>query len=143
MELLQDMYPLPKVLFGCVFTETEDRIFIDHLKLLVNEEDALCRDNTYQWICLLLKQGVNRSIVMNADLEENELTVYSFPIPYTRYGSVMIESETGTLLQLISVLRSETDCCRRYRFFRQILSVMEGTWKRASAMNGHVTEMSR
>ena len=143
MELLQDMYPLPKVFFGCVFTETEDRIFMDHLKLLVNEEDALCRDNTYQWICLLLKQGVNRSIAMNADLEENELTVYSFPIPYTRYGSVMIESETGTLLQLISVLRSETDCCRRYRFFRQILSVMEGTWKRASAMNGRSGEMSR
>ena len=143
MELLQDCYPLPKVFFGCVFTETEDRIFMDHLKLLINDEDALCRDETGRWIGLLLKQGVNRSIVMNADLEEDELTVYSFPIPYTRYGSVMIEAETGTLLHLITSLRSETDRCRRHRFFQQILSVMEGAWKRASAMNGHETGMSR
>ena len=143
MQSVQDFYPLPKVFFGCVLTETEDRILVDHLKLLVNDEDALCRDEAGRWIGLLLKQGVNRSIMMNADLEDDGLIAYSFPIPYTRYGSVMIEAETGTLLHLITSLRSETDCCRRYQFFRQILSVMEGTWKRAASMNGHVTGMSR
>jgi|GEM_PF-891365 len=143
MEPVQDTYPLPKVFFGCVFTETEDRIFMDHLKLLINDEDALCRDETGRWIGLLLKQGVNRSIMMNADLEEDELVVYTFPIPYTRYGSVMIEAETGTLLHLITSLRSETDRCRRHRFFKQILNVMEGAWKRAYAMNGTFQGMSR
>ena len=143
MELLQDMYPLPKVFFGCVLTETEDRIFMDHLKLLVNEEDPLYRDEAGRWTGLLLKQGVNRSIMMNADLEEDVLIVYTFPIPYTRYGSVMIEAETGTLLHLITSLRSDTDRCRRHRIFQQILTVMEGAWKRAYAMNGTSDGMSR
>jgi hypothetical protein len=143
MQSVQDFYPLPKVFFGCVLTETEDRILVDHLKLLVNDEDALCRDEAGRWIGLLLKQGVGRAVEMNVDLEEDELIVYSFPIPYTRYGCVLIEAETGTLLHLIASLRSETDRCRRHRFFQQILSVMEGAWKRAASMNGHVTGMSR
>ena len=143
MQPAQDLYPLPKVFFGCVLTETEDRIFMDHLKLLVNDEDEDCRDETGRWIGLLLKQGVGRAVEMNVDLEEDELIVYSFPIPYTRYGCVLIEAETGTVLHLIASLRSETDRCQRHRLFKQILNVMGGAWKRASAMNGHVTEMSR
>lgn len=143
MEPVQDIYPLPKVFFGCVLTETEDRILMDHLKMLLTDDDEVCREDTGRWIGLLLKQGVTRSLEMNTDLEEEGLVVYTFPIPYTRYGSVFIETETGTLLHLIASLRSEVNRYRRHSLFRNILSVMEGAWKRASAMNGTYQEMSR